>query len=151
MDHMGVLRISAELNELEAMRRFIEEQAQALGVESSAVYDVLLAMEELSINIVLHGYRGQPGTIEVEMRTVGDALEVRLRDQAPPFDPTLAPTPDITLPLELRPPGGMGILLARHFMDSMIYHRLPQGGNELILVKQGVVGTSAKAETPTPD
>jgi serine/threonine-protein kinase RsbW len=151
MDHVRVLRISAELNELEAMRQFVEEQARALGVESSAVYDVVLAMEELAINIVLHGYRGQPGTIEVEMRTVGDALEVRLRDQAPPFDPTLVPPPDTTLPLELRPPGGMGILLARHFMDSMIYHMLPQGGNELILVKQGVVGTSAKAETPAPD
>ena len=151
MDRMPVLRISAELNELEAMRRFVEEQARALGVESSAVYDVLLAVDELTMNIVVHGYRSQPGTIEVEMRTLGDGLEVRLRDQAPPFDPTLAPTPDTTLPLELRPPGGMGILLARHFMDSMIHRILPQGGNELILVKKGVVGTSPKEETPAPD
>jgi serine/threonine-protein kinase RsbW len=151
MDHMHVLRISAELNELETMRRFVEEQLRALGVESSAVYDVLLAVDELAMNIVVHGYRSRPGTIEVEMRTLGDALEVRLRDQAPPFDPTLAPTPDTTLPLELRPPGGMGILLARHFMDSMIHRMLPQGGNELILLKRGVVETSAKAETPAPD
>jgi len=151
MDRMCVLRISAELNELEAMRRLVEEQVRALGVESSAVYDVLLAVDELTMNIVVHGYRGQPGMIEVEMRTLGDALEVRLRDQAPPFDPTLVSTPDTTLPLELRPPGGMGILLARHFMDSMIHRILPQGGNELILVKKGVLGTSPKEETPTPD
>ena len=151
MDRMRVLRISAELNELEVLRRFVEEQMLALGVESSAVYDVLLAVDELTMNIVVHGYRGRPGTIEVEMRTLGDALEVRLQDQAPPFDPTLAPTPDTTLPLELRPPGGMGILLARHFMDSMIHRILPQGGNELILVKKGVVGTSPKEKTPAPD
>jgi serine/threonine-protein kinase RsbW len=151
MDRVRVLRISAELNELEAMRRFVEEQVRALGVESSAVFDVLLAVDELSKNIVVHGYRGQPGTIEVEMRTLGDALEVRLRDQAPPFDPTLVPTPDTTLPLELRPPGGMGILLARHFMDAMVHRILPQGGNELLLVKKGVLGTSPKEELPAPD
>ena len=151
MDSKRVLRIPAELNELEAMRRFVEEQAQALGVEASAVYDVLLAVDELTMNIVVHGYHSQLGTIEVEMRTVGDALEVRLRDQAPPFDPTLVSTPDTTLPLEQRPAGGMGILLARHFMDSMIHRILPQGGNELILLKKGVVETSPKEEAPAPD
>src|SRR5258706_15547571 len=119
MDRMPVLRISAELNELEAMRRFVEEQARALGVESSAVYDVLLAVDELTMNIVVHGYRSQPGTIEAEMGTLGDGLEGRLRDLAPPFDPTLVPTPGTTLPRELGPPAGGAILMARRLTDSM--------------------------------
>ena len=151
MDRTRVLRIPAEMNQLAVLQQFVEEQVRLLEVESSAVYDVLLAVDELAMNIVVHGYRDERGTIEVEMRTVGDALEVRLRDQAPPFDPTRVPTPDTTLPLELRPPGGMGILLVRHFMDSMVHRILPEGGNELILIKKGVVGTRPKEETSPPD
>jgi serine/threonine-protein kinase RsbW len=139
MSHASSLRIRAELKQLEVLRRFVEEQTRALGVEPSAVYDILLAVEELATNIMVHGYRDPSGTIEVELRRLGDALEVRLRDQAPPFDPTLVAAPDTTLPLDLRPLGGMGIHLARHFMDSIIHRALPEGGNELILLKQGVL------------
>jgi hypothetical protein len=130
MDRTSLLRISAELNELAAMRRFVEEQMRALEVEPSA---------------------GQPGMIEIEIRPVGDSLEVCLRDQAPPFDPTLVPPPDTTLPLELRPPGQLGIHMARHFVDSMVHRVPPQGGNELILIKKGVVGTRSQEATRAPD
>jgi serine/threonine-protein kinase RsbW len=133
------LQIAADLKELERVRHFVEEQATALGVEASAHYDVLLSVDEMVTNIIIHGYHGQPGTIELIMRPVGDALEVRLCDQAPPFDPTRVPAPDITLPLEQRQPGGMGIHMARHFMDIMTWRTTAQGGNELTLIKQAVI------------
>jgi serine/threonine-protein kinase RsbW len=139
MSHSSHLRITAELTQLEVLRRFVEEQATALGVEPAAVYDIVLAVEELATNIMVHGYRNPAGAIEIELRPLGDALELRLRDQAPPFDPTRVAPPDTTLPLELRPLAGMGIHLARHFMDSMVHRALPGGGNELILLKQGVL------------
>lgn len=139
MKHTSRLQIRAELNQLEVLRHFVEEQASAFGVEPSAVYDIMLALEELTTNIMVHGYRGRSGMIEVELQRRGDTLEVRLRDQAPPFDPTLVAAPDTTLPLDMRPLGGMGIYLARHFMDSMLHRALPGGGNELILLKQGVL------------
>jgi serine/threonine-protein kinase RsbW len=110
-----------------------------MGVSSAVVYDVLLAVNELVMNIVSHGYRGAPGVIEIDMRRTGRALEIRLRDQAPPFDPTLVPAPDTTLPLEQRPIGGLGIHMARHFVNTMTYRPLSGGGNELTLVKNDVV------------
>lgn len=151
MDRANVFRITAGLKELQRVRRFVEEQARALGVEEDSVYDVLLAVDEMATNVVVHGYGGGPGPIEVEMRPVGDSLEVFLRDQAPPFDPAQVPPPDITLPLELRPPGGMGIHLARHFMDSMVYHSRPGAGNELVMIKKGVLGSRPKEEARAPD
>ena len=54
----------------------------------SEIYDLILAVNEVATNIVVHGYRGQPGAIEIELRRQGDAIEIRLRDQAPLFDPT---------------------------------------------------------------
>lgn len=133
------LRVPADVKQLARIRSFVEEQARELSVEDSAVYDLVLAVNEMATNIVVHGYRGRPGEIEVEVGRDGDAVEILLRDQAPPFDPTKAPDPDTSLPLHLRPLGGMGIHVTRQMMDSMLYCVSAQGGNELRLVKRGVV------------
>jgi anti-sigma regulatory factor (Ser/Thr protein kinase) len=141
------LCIRAELSELDAVRRFIEEYATELGLTPDSVYGVVLSTDELITNTVVHGYQGRPGPIEIILRPSGDSLVVVLRDQAPPFDPTLVPAPDTTLPLELRPAGGLGIHLARHFMDSIAHSAPPQGGNELTLVKRGAVQAHPEEET----
>jgi serine/threonine-protein kinase RsbW len=144
MSNVFSIRVAADVEQLATIRAFVEQQAERLGVDTSASYDLVLAANEMATNIVLHGYRGQPGTIEVDLWRSGDAIEIRLRDQAPAFDPTRAPTPDLTLPLHKRPFGGMGIHVTRQMMDDIRHRALPQGGNELILVKRGIVAPSRK-------
>ena len=138
MDKGATLRIAATLKELAAIRQFVEETAAALKVDPAAIPDVLLAVDEAATNVIMHGYRGQPGTIEIEMGRDGNSLLVRLRDQATPFDPTVLPPPDVTLPLEMRPLGGMGVYLIRKLMDAVTHRVTPQGGNELTLVKKAI-------------
>jgi len=121
------------------MRRFVEDHTTALGLDPSDVYDILLAVNEMVTNIIVHGYRGQPGTIEIALRPADDTLIIHLRDQAPPFDPTRVPAPDLTRPLHQRPPGGMGIHLTRRFIDTLSHRITAEGDNELTLVKKGVI------------
>jgi serine/threonine-protein kinase RsbW len=144
MENQATLCVQADLNELARIRDFVEIQAGALGVAPDVVYDLVLAANEIATNIVVHGYRGQPGTIEVELRSEGDAVEIVLRDQTPLFDPTLAPTPDTNLPLEKRPRGGMGIHLTRRLTDAMLHRLTRDGGNEVTLIKRGVVAGDLK-------
>lgn len=135
----STLRVPADVKQLALIRRFVEEQALALSVAEPDVYDLVLAVNEIATNIIVHGYNGQPGEIEIEMRRVGSGVEICLRDQAPAFDPTDAPTPDTKRPLNQRPLGGMGIHVTRQLMDQMLYRAPAQGGNELTLVKRGIV------------
>jgi serine/threonine-protein kinase RsbW len=130
-----VLRIPAAVEELARVRRFIRHEAARAGADPRAVPDVVQAVDECVANTILHGYRGGPGTVEVEVDSSGDALVVRLRDHAPAFDPTKLPSPDITLPLEQRPLGGLGVFLTRELMDEVTYRQTSEG-NELTLVKQ---------------
>ena len=46
-----------------------------------------------------------------------------LSDAGKPFDPTLVPDADVTLPAEERRIGGLGIFLIRQIMDSVEYRR----------------------------
>jgi serine/threonine-protein kinase RsbW len=132
------LRVAADVGQLAAMRAFVEQQAQALGIDPETIYDLLLAVNEVATNIIVHGYRRQPGQIEIALRRRGDTIEIRLRDQARLFDPTRVPTPDLTLPLHKRPIGGMGVHVTRQIMDAMRYRVTPEGGNELTLVKRAI-------------
>jgi serine/threonine-protein kinase RsbW len=133
--------VSADVRYLVVLRHFVQEASKALDVNARAIDDLIQAVDELAANIILHGYQGQPGQIEVQVRADGGDVAVLLRDQAPPFDPTLVPEPDVTLPLERRPVGGLGIFLSRKLMDEIRHRVMPEGGNEVTLVKRNVRGT----------
>ena len=107
-----------------------------LTADREAIDDTLAALDEAVSNIIIHGYHGQPGSIEVEVEKEQETLVIRLRDQSPLFDPTLVPPPDLTLPLKERRLGGLGVHLIRCFTDSMAYRVTPEGDNELTLMKK---------------
>ena len=130
-----MLHVPATVNELANVRQFIRQQAEQAGADPGAVPDIVQAVDELVTNAIVHGYRGRRGTVEIAVDRSGSSLIVRLRDQAPPFDPTLLPAPDTDAPLSQRPLGGMGVFLARGLTDSLTYRRTADG-NELTLIKE---------------
>ena len=135
---------SAELDNLAVIRLYIEETAQAYQAQNKAVGDLIQAVDEAVTNIIVHGYLGKPGQIELEVERENEFLVVRIRDQAPYFDPTVVPPPDLSLPLQKRPLGGLGVHLMRVFVDEMCYSALSQGGNELILAKRAFLSGEKK-------
>ena len=130
------LEVPAQVPNLAVIRHFVEETAAAFGAGRDAIEDVLQAVDETAVNIIVHGYGDQPGSSEVQVVKENGTLVVRLRDHAPLFDPTLVPPPDLTTPLEERRMGGLGLHLARHFVDSVTYRTTSEGGNELTLLKK---------------
>jgi anti-sigma regulatory factor (Ser/Thr protein kinase) len=61
-------------------------------------------------------------------------LIFKVIDSGKEFDPTLQPEADVTLSLEERPVGGLGIFLIRRVMQSVEYQRV-DGKNILTMVK----------------
>jgi len=131
-----VVSFPATVENLEKMRSFIAETGLSLCAGDDCLECLVHAVDEAASNIILRGYKGQPGEIEISVSREGDYLIVRLRDQAPHFNPTNYPMPDLTLPLKKRPLGGLGIYFIRHFTDDVRYRVNEQGENELTLVKK---------------
>jgi len=131
-----ILRLAAELKDLAQIRHFVQDAAGAFGVVPDVLPDLLLAVDEAVTNVIVHGYAGRGGPVEIKVARQPDALTIRLRDEARPFDPTGVPAPDLTAPLDERASGGLGIYLIRQAMDELIYHRQPGGGNELTMIKR---------------
>lgn len=116
------------------VRAFVRATATVAGASPEVVADAVQAIDEAATNVVVHGYRGAPGELEIQSVMRGGRLEVRLLDRAPAFDPSSVPEPDLSVPPLERRPGGMGVHLIRAATDETRHHPRPGGGNELVLV-----------------
>ena len=132
------LRVGNDVNRLADVRAFVRENVTELGGSRRAADDLVQAVDEATCNVMVHGYGGSPGEIDIEATRVGDAIQIRLLDRSTPFDPTAAmPRPDPKAPPAPNRPGGMGvgIELLRTMTDEVRHHVRPDGGNELTLVR----------------
>jgi anti-sigma regulatory factor (Ser/Thr protein kinase) len=93
------------------------------------------AVDESATNVLLHGYKGVPGPLDIVLERRDGSVAVSVRDQGPPFDPTTWPEPDLDRPLAGRTPGGLGIHLTRASVDSIEHESVEPTGNQLTLVR----------------
>lgn len=139
------MEVAAELTHLAQARQFVAASAAALGAPAGAVDDLVLAVDEWLSNVIVHGYAGRAGLITIDVTGTPGTISVRLADSAPPFDPRQLPDPDITLPLEQRPIGGLGAYLMRQLIDVIDHQVSAQGGNLLTLIKHYPLSSSSAA------
>ena len=132
------LRVGNDVNRLADVRAFVRERVTALGGSTRTAEDLVQAVDEATCNVMVHGYGGSPGEIDIEASRIGDAIQIRLLDRSTPFDPTaIAQRADTAVAPTPRRPGGMGvgIELVRTMTDEVRHHVRPGGGNELTLVR----------------
>jgi serine/threonine-protein kinase RsbW len=129
------LRIDADLDRLAEVREFVRDAAHAAEAPIDCLEDLVQAVDEAATNAIVHGYAGMPGWLEVGAAVEGDRFVVTLEDEAPQFDPTTRPEPDLSVPPLKRKPGGMGVHLIRESTDAVGYRPRPGGGNILTLVR----------------
>lgn len=111
----------------EVLSRLWNEQQLPPDLEMPA----MLALEEVLSNVLRHGCRQTAGPdIRVRFTVDRDAFEFEVSDNCPAFDPLSRPDPNVSLPLDQRTPGGLGIFLVRQLGDDVTYeHR--DGRNHL--------------------
>lgn len=130
------IRIPADLGRLWEVRDLVRAAAEEARATQSCTADMVQAVDEATTNAIIHGHGGHGGWVEVAATTRDDQFVVTIEDDAPAFDPTNVPEPDLSVhPIERRP-GGMGVLLARLCVDEMTYRPRPGGGNILTLVRR---------------
>ena len=118
------------------LTNFVDEVCEAVNFDMGTTMKMSLAIEEAVVNVMNYAYPvGTTGNVDVEALADDEWLTFLISDSGKPFDPTLRKEIDITLPLEERSIGGLGIHLVRHIMDSISYERT-DGTNVLTLRKK---------------
>jgi len=83
-----------------------------------------LVIEELVTNTIKYGYDDKDAhRIHVSVKFHDGVLCIEVRDNGHAFDPLAQEAPDLTLPADERPIGGLGIHLVRQMTDDVRYER----------------------------
>ncbi|MBP5285596.1 MAG: SpoIIE family protein phosphatase [Kiritimatiellae bacterium] len=81
-----------------------------------------IVLDEICSNIVKHSGASGFG-IDVEFAENPKGVKLTFTDDGAAYDPLAHADPDITLPAEERPIGGLGILMVKKMSDSISYRR----------------------------
>lgn len=102
---------------------------------SSAAFALQLAIEEVVVNVANYAYpAGQVGELTITTHLTETGIVITFADRGTPFNPLALSAPDLSLPAEERPIGGLGIFLVRELMDAADY-RFENGCNILTITK----------------
>jgi anti-sigma regulatory factor (Ser/Thr protein kinase) len=118
-DSADLARLTEFASEFTRRHRLADEETARLQI----------ILDELFTNVVNYGYEGtsgeehREGHIDVPLSLAGDRLIIEFADDGQPFDPLTGPLPDLDLPAETRPIGGVGIAIVRALVDESSYRR----------------------------
>ena len=135
---MEPLTVEAQLASLELISQYVEEASQLAQLDNRKGYRLMLAADELVTNIITHGYEetGKTGNINIEAELDDQQLKITFEDDSHPFDPNFYKQPDLTLPFEQRPIGGLGLFLVHQNVDQLHYQRVNDFNRTILMVNR---------------
>lgn len=129
---MHEITVVPSFDQTEPAARFVEDSLKSDGCPEKLIMKMNVAFDELFSNIVRYS-----GASEAHIMcgvTSGTAV-LTLSDNGTPYNPVQASAPDVTLPMEEREIGGLGIHMVRKLMDRMAYAYV-DGRNVLTVSKR---------------
>ncbi len=131
----GELRVEATLENLRKVSEFVRDIGQQLRLAEDVLFDIDLAVEEASANIVGHAYPpGQVGDLLLRVETTDDIMRITLTDWGLAFDPESVTPFDVDAPVGTRARGGTGLQLIHSLMDDVVRKMASVPGEPNILV-----------------
>jgi anti-sigma regulatory factor (Ser/Thr protein kinase) len=131
-------RFAARQAEFDAIREYIE--TACASVREDERMRVLLLVEELFANSVMHGYGGDSdGPIWLTVAIADDGCRLVYEDCCPPHNPFLTPEPDLDdTDIDHRRIGGLGIVFLNELSAERNYERRDDRNVIELLVRRGV-------------
>lgn len=130
------LDVTPQVGEVPRLIDWIGSCCAADGLAEDVTFPMTLAIEEAVVNVINHAFVGlpPPHSIKLRLDVTAASVTAEITDNGRFFDPTAAPNPDLSLPLEERHPGGLGIHLMRSMMDRLHYRR--SAGNNILRLEK---------------
>ena len=83
-----------------------------------------MCAEEIFANITFYAYPASKGDIKVLIEKINNEIILKFEDSGIEYNPLKKPDPDITLPAEERPLGGLGIFMVKNIAKKVLYERI---------------------------
>lgn len=120
---MREITVNAQTACLDEVLAFVEIECSHLDCSIRTSTQILIAVEELFINIVNYAYIGTTGYVHMLFVADNTNGEVTLvfTDDGVPYNPLDTPVPDTTSSAAKRQIGGLGVFLVKKIMTTLNY------------------------------
>ncbi|HOW57130.1 MAG TPA: ATP-binding protein [Smithellaceae bacterium] len=133
MNYQDSKKLPAVMENIREAMRFATSFAATMKLPPDRIMSLEMSVEEALVNIVKYAYPAAAGYFEVSCRlSPENKIIVEISDEGIPFDVLAKADPDVTLGVEERKVGGLGIYLMKKLMDEVSYRR-ENGRNILTL------------------
>jgi len=131
------LVILNERREIPRIGERLVEFGETCGLVADDVASVNLAIDELVSNVIKYAYDDRLAhQIHLTVTVDGDRLTLAIEDDGRPFNPIEAAAPDLDLPIDRRPVGGLGIFLIKTIADALAYRR--EGDRNILTLEKRI-------------
>ena len=120
---MKEMTIEARNDNLNEVLAAVEELLEEGGCSMKDQIAIDVAVEEIFVNIANYAYAPGTGdaTLQMEIADEPRRFVMTFIDGGMPYDPLAKEDPDVSLPLEERQIGGLGIYMVKKSMDAVRY------------------------------
>ena len=127
---------ASDRTELEKLEGFTANFALKAGLSDKDLFALQIVVEELVTNVIDYGEVpvGEHAAT-VDLTAQDGLLTIVIRDRGKEYNPLLREDPDVTLPAEERPIGGLGVHFCKKLTDTQDYERR-DGCNVLTIRKK---------------
>lgn len=130
------VRLESRESSLQELEDTVEDFGDEQGWSLKLMFQLKLAIEELVLNVIKHGFGEEGHYFEVAIESSPESVTVEVTDTARAYNPLEeAPAPDLEAALEDRAVGGLGVHMVRTIADEVRYER-DGDTNRLTLVKR---------------
>ena len=130
------VRITNHRDQIDTVRKFFDDYSKENKLTEKTVHDIQMALDELLTNIVNYGYEDtDEHQIDIHFGVNDDAVKVEIVDDSKPYNILEKDNPDISLSMEDKPIGGLGIFLIKKLMSNVDYYT-EEGKNHLVMIKE---------------
>lgn len=135
---MKELTIDATIKNIEQVTAFVDEQLRILNCPMKTQVQINIAIDELFGNIARYAYNPEVGSATVRVEVCEDPVSVVITfiDNGMPYNPLAKEDPDVTLSLEERGIGGLGIYMVKKTMDDIVYEY--KDGKNILKIKKNI-------------
>jgi sigma-B regulation protein RsbU (phosphoserine phosphatase) len=130
------LTIEAKIENLDVVQNFIANELDKAGCSVKLENQIKLAVEEIFVNIANYAYGHVVGNVVIRL-AAGDDIKIEFEDKGKPFNPLEKNDPDLTISVQEREIGGLGIFLVKKIMDKVEYRR--EDNKNILLISKKIV------------
>tara|TARA_B100001750_G_C15280338_1_gene482102 strand:- start:294 stop:710 length:417 start_codon:yes stop_codon:yes gene_type:complete len=130
------VQITNQRNQIDTVRKLFDDYSKENKLTEKTSHDIQMALDELLTNIVSYGYEDtDEHWIDVHFNIDNGALTVEIVDDSKPYNILERDDPDLSLSVEEKPIGGLGVFLIKKLMSSVDYYT-KDGKNHLVMTKE---------------